>query len=178
MKFSAALSALTFASALASTEAFVGPSSVSRHPVASQSIVPSATTAAANTAGYRSSWLQYENSKDPSSSSSDSNVWTILSHTEQWISDTLASNDTGNGNPYSRKEVNYVCETQVDAPMIVANLFKRLREAREMGERHGLEEEDRMLEQGELLYTVYIHISCSCTVKIYCCGNCNFIVAI
>jgi len=101
---------------------------------------------------YRNSQLYYENSRESSSSSSDSaNVWTVLAHTEKWISETLASTETENGNPYSRKEVTYVCETQKDSPMIVANMFKRLREARELGENHGKSEEDRMVEQSKLL---------------------------
>ena len=157
MKFSTALSAwILAATAVHSAQGFSGPIPFSRHPAVEKSAVLSSASA---TTGYRASWLHYENSRDPSSSSSssDANVWTILSHTEQWISETLASNDTGNGNPYSRKEVNYVCETQADAPMIVANLFKRLREAREIGERHGMDEEDRMTDQGEFK-DIYIYI--------------------
>lgn len=89
--------------------------------------------------------LFYENAKD---GGADSNVWSVLAHTEKWISDTLASTETASGNPYSRKEVNYVCETNEESPMIAANIFKRLREARELGQRHGTTEEDRKTEQG------------------------------
>ena len=150
MKFATAINTWIIAAlAVATTEGFSGPSAFSRRPVTTTAAKPSNPTTATTT-GYRSSWLQYENSRDPSSSSSsDANVWTILAHTEEWISQTLASTETASGNPYSRKEVNYVCETHEDSPMIAANMFKRLREARETGERHGMSEEDRLADQGE-----------------------------
>ena len=162
MKFATALSAWILA-AVGSTEGFSGSIPFSRHPAVAGAIRSADPTSIAT--GYRASWRAYENSRDPSSSSSsDANVWTILSHTEEWISQTLASNDTGNGNPYSRKEVNYVCETQADAPMIVANLFKRLREAREIGERHGMDEEDRMTDQGEFKRDI---VACQMYLKMH-----------
>jgi hypothetical protein len=105
--------------------------------------------------GYRASLLMYENSPDGSSDSKNNaapnqaNVWSVLAHTEKWISETLASTETDNGNPYSRKEVNYVCETNTDTPMIAANMFKRLREARELGQQHGVSEEDHKVVQGQ-----------------------------
>jgi hypothetical protein len=105
--------------------------------------------------GYRASLLMYENSPDGSSSDSKNNaaanVWSVLAHTEKWISETLASTETDSGNPYSRKEVNYVCETNTDSPMIAANMFKRLREARELGQQHGVTEEDHKINQGEVV---------------------------
>jgi len=97
---------------------------------------------------YRASLLRYENSQDGNARSDSSNVWSVLAHTETWISDTLASTETASGNPYSRKEVNYVCETSEESPMIAANMFRRLREAREIGQRHGVAEEDRKADQG------------------------------
>lgn len=97
--------------------------------------------------GYRDSELLYENARD-GNPSPDSNVWSVLANTEKWISDTLSSSESGNGNPYSRKEVNYVCETNEESPMIAANMFKRLREARELGQRHGESEEDHRMDQG------------------------------
>mmetsp|Transcript_13292 Transcript_13292/g.28846 ORF Transcript_13292/g.28846 Transcript_13292/m.28846 type:complete len:298 (+) Transcript_13292:143-1036(+) len=42
-----------------------------------------------------------------------------------------------NGNPYARKEVSYVCETGEDCAGIVGGVFRRVREARELGESHG-----------------------------------------
>ena len=46
----------------------------------------------------------------------------------------------------------YVCETNEESPMIAANIFKRLREARELGQRHGVSEEDHRTEQGRLCW--------------------------
>jgi len=104
------------------------------------------------------------------------NTWDILSNTEKWLSKSLnvkfssesdrgsnnasqndapsgisssekAKNKSHNNNPYSRKEVSFVCEMNTDSTMIVANVFRRLREIREEGERHG-QEEDRRNRQG------------------------------
>jgi hypothetical protein len=100
--------------------------------------------------GYRESFVNYENenSRGPHGSSNTENVFSVLAKTEKWISQTLESAETNSGNPYSRKEVNYVAEIAADSPMIAANIFKRLREAREMGELHGASEEDHMQEKG------------------------------
>lgn len=110
--------------------------------------------------------VMYDNSRDPpndkpgrrrsgsgsGSSSNPINAWTVLSNTEQWISKTLldsnaaasSSSSSSSGgigqNPYSRKEVSYVCEASGESAIIVANLFRRLKEAREMGECHGKQE--------------------------------------
>jgi len=91
----------------------------------------------------------YDNSRDPPSN--EFNAWTVLATTEQWISTTLASADTSAGNPYTRKEVSYIHEPSSESAMIVAGIFRRLKEAREMGERHGTMEEDRADEQGKRL---------------------------
>jgi len=40
-------------------------------------------------------------------------------------------------NPYARKEVSYVCETGGELCMVVGGIFRRVREARELGESHG-----------------------------------------
>ena len=80
------------------------------------------------------------------------NAWSVLATTEEWISATLnsATNAANGGqNPYTRKEVSYVCETSADQAMIVANIFRRLKEARQLGEQHGEQEQDRALEQGK-----------------------------
>ena len=60
-------------------------------------------------------------------------------------------------NPYVRKEVSYVCETGNDLAVVVAGIFLRIREARELGESHGRDVEARL---GELcgifiLYTSF-----------------------
>lgn len=40
-------------------------------------------------------------------------------------------------NPYARKEVSYVCETGSELCVVVGGIFRRVREARELGESHG-----------------------------------------
>jgi hypothetical protein len=99
-------------------------------------------------------WSMYTNDQAPPAGP-DHNAWTVLSHTEEWISKTLNSansnaggGNNGNGgknpnNPYARKEVSYVCENQTSSAMIVANLFKWLRDARKQGESHGEAEQER-----------------------------------
>jgi hypothetical protein len=87
----------------------------------------------------------YDSSRE-SSSSPELNSWHVLASTERWISATLADQNspkasssnasTNNNNPYTRKEVSYACESFVDSPMIVASIFRRLKEAREVGEKH------------------------------------------
>jgi malonyl CoA-acyl carrier protein transacylase len=74
-------------------------------------------------------------------------MFTVLANTEKWLSETLASQE-GQNNPFTRKEVSYVCENSAEAAMIVAGTFRRLREAREQGEAHGQVEEERLLEKG------------------------------
>ena len=78
------------------------------------------------------------------------NAWSVLATTEEWISATLAAatNAATGQNPYTRKEVSYVCETSADQAMITANIFRRLKEARQQGERHGEHEQERAAEQG------------------------------
>ena len=71
------------------------------------------------------------------------NVWSVLATTERWISDTLANAKSPDGtNPLSRKEVSYVCETSADAAMVLASIFRKLKEARQLGEAHGEEQEE------------------------------------
>ena len=76
------------------------------------------------------------------------NVWSILSNTEKWISSTLAESQNGQNNPLSRKEVSYVCETSHDPAMILANIFRKVKEARQLGESHAQDQEDLIDEQG------------------------------
>ena len=87
-----------------------------------------------------SSRLYYDVQRDPP----NENVWSVLANTERWIASTLKESQsatTGN-NPLSRKEVSYVCETSQDPAMILANIFRKLKEARQLGEQHGQEQEE------------------------------------
>jgi hypothetical protein len=97
----------------------------------------------------------YDSSRDPPSSP-ELNAWSVLASTERWISATLAEQKNGasnNMNPYTRKEVVYDCESFSDSPMIVASLFRRLKEARKSGETHGRQQmkimEGKMREERE-----------------------------
>lgn len=48
-------------------------------------------------------------------------------------------------NPYARKEVSYVCETGNELAVVVGGVFRRVREARELGENHGRGVEARLM---------------------------------
>jgi hypothetical protein len=96
--------------------------------------------------------LYYDVQRDPP----NENVWSVLSNTEKWIAATLKNaepiNSAGNAsNPLSRKEVSYVCETSQDLAMILANIFRKLKEARQLGETHGQEQEELMEIQGKIV---------------------------
>jgi hypothetical protein len=96
--------------------------------------------------------LFYEVNSDPPNDSNHHNVWSVLANTEKWMSSTLSNSSegpAGNGNPLSRKEVSYVCETSGDPAMIVANMFRKLKEFREMGEQHGSNQEDSIDQDGK-----------------------------
>jgi hypothetical protein len=91
--------------------------------------------------------------RDPPDSSDQQNMFTVLANTERWLSDTLAASQTdgpSSSNPFTRKEVSYVCENSPEAAMIVAGTFRRLKEAREQGETHGQMEEERLMEKGQV----------------------------
>jgi hypothetical protein len=93
--------------------------------------------------------LYYDIQRDPP----NDNVWSVLANTEKWIASTLknAEESSNSGtNPLSRKEVSYVCETSQDPALILANIFRKLKEARQLGETHGQEQEELAHEQGEL----------------------------
>jgi len=96
--------------------------------------------------------VRYEPSSDqPEISYSDSSgVWTALAATEKWIVQTLATSGgaTGSSNPYTRKEVNYVCEIARESSMVVASLFRRVREARELGESHAEADKAHSMDRG------------------------------
>lgn len=81
--------------------------------------------------------LFYDIQRDPP----NENVWSVLANTERWISSTLNDAQQG-GNPLSRKEVSYVCETSQDPAMVLANIFRKLKEARQLGEAHAQEQEE------------------------------------
>jgi len=102
----------------------------------------------------------YEPSNDPPNpedpmKNSVSGVWTILANTERWITRTLdkstraaAPGEPAGSNPYARKEVSYVCETATDPILCTANIFRRLRESRELGENHGWAQTDNSIDKG------------------------------
>ena len=111
---------------------------------------PAGTAAAGTkrttTASKSRSRLYYDIQRDPQPSD---NVWAILSNTERWISQTLADAQKGKKeNPLSRKEVSYVCETSKDPAMILANIFRKVKEARQLGESHGQDQEELIDEKG------------------------------
>lgn len=97
----------------------------------------------------------YNSPSDPPGNGEGShNAWAVLSNTEKWISNTLQAANTGAvgaNNPYARKEVSYVCENQSLGSMIVAGIFRRLKDAREQGEAHGDAEIERSETQGSSL---------------------------
>ena len=101
---------------------------------------------------YKYNWGMYDSASDPPGDVGH-NAWAVLANTEKWISSTLQTANTGvntltaANNPYARKEVTYVCENQSSGSMIVAGIFRRLKDAREMGEAHG----DAEVERAELL---------------------------
>lgn len=73
-------------------------------------------------------------------------VWSALANTERWISNTLEQH--AGTNPYVRKEVSYVCETTDESIMAVGNVFRRVREARELGESFSKTEESIVVDKG------------------------------
>ena len=93
----------------------------------------------------RSTRLFYDIQRDPQP---NDNVWSILSNTEKWISNTINKAQTGKNNPLSRKEVSYVCETSKDPAMILANIFRKVKEARQLGESHAQDQEELIDEHG------------------------------
>jgi hypothetical protein len=87
--------------------------------------------------------FMYDVSKDPPSSGKNSNPWSVLANTEKWISTILGKADSSN--PYTRKEVSYMCELSDDDALVVAGIWRRLREGREQGQLHGTTEEQRLV---------------------------------
>jgi hypothetical protein len=94
--------------------------------------------------------LFYDIQRDPP----NDNVWSILANTERWISSTLQDAQQG-GNPLSRKEVSYVCETSQDPALVLANIFRKLKEARLLGESYAQEQEELADASGKLVFRFY-----------------------
>ena len=92
--------------------------------------------------------LWYEPSNDPNAERNRPNAWTVLANTEEWMTNTLSDAATDGGNPLSRKEVSYVCEPSTDPALILANMFRKLKEFRELGEKHGSDQEDLVDDKG------------------------------
>jgi hypothetical protein len=109
-----------------------------------ESFVPKSRLAVAPVS--KSTRLFYDIQRDPQP---NDNVWSILSNTEKWISNTLNSAQIGDNNPLSRKEVSYVCETSKDPAIILANIFRKIKEARQLGESHAQDQEELIDEHGE-----------------------------
>ena len=114
------------------------------------------------TASNSRSRLYYDIQRDPQPSD---NVWAILSNTEKWISQTLADAQIKGKkeNPLSRKEVSYVCETSKDPAMILANIFRKVKEARQLGESHGQDQEELIDEKGgTFFHIIFVSKSIKC----------------
>lgn len=91
--------------------------------------------------------VMYDSSNDPPSSSGDqTNIWSVLAETETWLSSVLGKAESSN--PYTRKEVTYLCEPSDQDALVVAGLWRRLRESRELGRTHG-ELQEQMLKGKE-----------------------------
>lgn len=102
---------------------------------------------------HESSALNYSPNDDPQLPS-NGGVWTALQLTEKWISAVLGDPSAKTGrvepksNPYARKEVSYSCEMTDQTIMAVAGIFRRLKEAREMGEEHARCEKELIEDRG------------------------------
>jgi hypothetical protein len=68
-------------------------------------------------------------------------------------------------NPYARKEISYVCETQPDLLSVVGGIFRRVREARELGESHGRNVVMATPGLGEFVVFVVCVCVCVCVCK-------------
>jgi len=104
------------------------------------SLSPSIHGRTANAKSASTTRLYYDIQREPS----NENVWNVLATTERWIGEMLNSSAE---TPLSRKEVSYVCEASTDAAMVIANVFRKLKEARQLGETHGEEQEELNAEQ-------------------------------
>jgi hypothetical protein len=114
-------------------------------------VAPVAAPPMKSSGGGGAVWTMYQPNSDPPHNDGLSvpppqqhNAWTVLSQTERWIQTTLdganggASTATSSSTPIvARKAISYVCEHHRDSAMIVARLFRHLREERERGLAHG-----------------------------------------
>lgn len=135
----------TISTSAASSSPFFAKGSNNRHPLD----LSNPSNPSSNTSPRQNTFLMYQpdsNNNEPNKEAKDalnSGFWNALSYTEQWISETLKdSTKAGTSNPYARKEIAYVCEMNDQSLASVAGIFRRFREAREMGERHALAEEE------------------------------------
>lgn len=107
------------------------------------------------------------NNKKKDENNGSNNIWTALASTERWIDETLNGLSKNNNapppkqqqsskrnNPYSRKEVSYVCEPSENMEEIVSSIFRRLKEARETGDEHGWREKKIAADMGPHRYKI------------------------
>jgi hypothetical protein len=145
-KFAAVTWAWSSSSPLARHSSFVGVA------VAVPAAQPMMKSSSGGCAGL---WTMYQPNSDPPHNDGLSvpppqqqhNAWTVLSQTERWIQTTLdgansgaspASSSSPSSTPtVARKAISYVCEHHRDSAMILARLFRHLREERERGLAHG-----------------------------------------
>lgn len=90
--------------------------------------------------------LMYE--PDGNAKRDSGSMLSVLANTERWISDTLGQHKSARPNPHSRKEISYVCENTDDPIMTVANIFRQVKEARELGESYAETEAEAADENG------------------------------
>jgi hypothetical protein len=138
-------------------------------------VVSSSTSLTSTRSGLLVMYTNNNDPSSSSSSSSKNSLphdaWTVLAKTEAWISQTLQAvnnpsgpsaspspstssssassnnNNNNNNNPYSRKEVSYLYESSPDVGMIIAGIFRRLKEARQLGRQHGRAQQQMQQQQ-------------------------------
>ena len=96
----------------------------------------------------------YDSTFDPPNNKKDdmNNIWKALASTEKWIDKALNGMNNGQqtkDNPYSRKEVSYVCEPSGNMEEVVSSIFRRLKEGRETGDEHGNREKKLAKDMGK-----------------------------
>ena len=108
----------------------------------------------------------YDTTFDPPNNKKDdmNNIWTALASTEKWIDERLNGMNKAQqkqpqkDNPYSRKEVSYVCEPSENMEEIVSSIFRRLKEGRETGDAHGNREKKIAQDMGKILSILFSNI--------------------
>jgi len=86
----------------------------------------------------------YDYSHEPPSNENN-NIFNVLANTERWISNFSSGKD----DTLKRKSVSFVCESNDEEATITAGIFRRLKEARCVGEQHGQSEEEYLAQAGE-----------------------------